>query len=213
MQANGMVSLGGSLSMKVITRAMKQRDADREARAWRRRNWLRMLLAGEHFVPAVAWLVSRLPGVTVAHGTLRAVVTRKGGIVLDLGVVGHHLITTAGKNFIAGSFNNTNEDEILKYHAVGTGVTAATIGDTALQAECTTALNPDSTRATGSQSVTGAVYTTVGTNTFDASAAVTEWGLFSQATGGGTLLDRQVFSVLNFAAADSFQTTYALTIS
>ena len=57
------------------------------------------------------------------------------------------------------------------------------------------------------------VFRTVGTNTVDSAAAVTEWGLLSQAaTGGGSLFDRQVFSALNLASGDSLQTTYDLTI-
>jgi hypothetical protein len=102
----------------------------------------------------------------------------------------------------------------MKFHGIGTGTTAAAAGDTALQTESTTALNPDSTRATGSLTNNGAqVFRTVGTNTVDATAAITEWGLLSQAaTGGGTLFDRQVFSALNLASGDSLQTTYDLTI-
>jgi hypothetical protein len=210
----GSTAPAGSLSAVVITRAEKARAAAAEARRWRLRNRLRMLARGELLVPLLARLAARYPGLGVIHGTLRGRLTRADGSVLDLGVMGHHLVTTAGKNFIAGCFNNTNEPEVLKYHGLGTGTTAAALADTALQTECTTALNPDSTRATGSQSVTGAVYTTVGTNTFDATAAVTEWGLLSQAaTGGGTLLDHQIFSALNMASGDSLQTTYTFTIS
>ena len=49
--------------------------------------------------------------------------------------------------------------------------------------------------------------------TFDNTAAITAWGLLSQAaTGGGTLFDRQVFSAINVASGDSIQFTYDLTI-
>jgi hypothetical protein len=135
-----------------------------------------MLTTGEHFVPHLARLVSLYPGLGVSYGTLTATVARRDGTTLDLGLVGHHLITTAGKNYLASTLDNTVEPESLKYHAAGTGTTAAAAGDTALQTECTTALNPDSTRAVGSQAHSTNTYTTVGTLTFDATASVTEWG-------------------------------------
>ena len=48
---------------------------------------------------------------------------------------------------------------------------------------------------------------------FDATAAITEWGLFSQAaTGGGVLWSRIVFAALNVASGDSIQFTYDLTV-
>ena len=53
-----------------------------------------------------------------------------------------------------------------------------------------------------------------GTVTFDASAAITEHGLFSQAaTGGGTLWDRTVFSAINVVSGDSIAFEYSVTLS
>ena len=75
---------------------------------------------------------------------------------------------------------------------------------------------PDSTRATGTttEGASANVYRTVGTNTVDASVAITEHGIFSQAaTGGGTLLDRSLFSAVNLASGDSLQSTYDATFS
>src|SRR5206468_11060454 len=129
-----------------------------------------------------------------------------------LATVRHHLHTTAGKNYLASSLDNPFEPELFKYHGAGTGTTAAAAGDTALQTECTTALNPDSTRAVGSQAHSTNTYTTVGTLTFDAAASVTEWGLLS-ATSAGTLLDRQVFTSVGVAIGDSIQFTYTFTQS
>ena len=103
----------------------------------------------------------------------------------------------------------------FKYHGAGTGTTAEASGDTALVTESTTALNPDSTRATGTQSQPSAnILQSVGTLTFDNTAAITEHGLFSQAaTGGGTLWDRTVFSAINVTSGDSIQFTYSATLS
>jgi hypothetical protein len=203
----GELGLSGGLGVRVV-----RRREDSIPR-WRRRNRLRMLLSGELFVPLAARLARRLPGLTPAYGELRVSVRRRDGRVDDYGLAGRHLIVTAGKNFLAGCFNNANEPEVLRYHGCGTGTTAPAAGDTALQTESTTALNPDSTRATGSQAVAANVYTTVGTLTFDATAAITEWGLLTQAaTGGGTLFDRQTFSAINVVSGDSIQFTYSLTV-
>jgi hypothetical protein len=56
--------------------------------------------------------------------------------------------------------------------------------------------------------------TSTATVSFDATAAITEHGLFSQAaTGGGTLWDRTVFSAINVVSGDSIQFAYSLTVS
>jgi len=111
--------------------------------------------------------------------------------------------------------DNTAEPESLKFHAFGTGTTAAAAGDTALQTECTTAYAVDNTRPTGSQAHSTNTYTTVATFTPDASVANTEWGLLNQASNaGGSLLDHQVYSVVTLnGTGDSLQTSYILTFS
>lgn len=154
-------------------------------------------------------------------GTVNATLTRANpkwwqAKTLNLGCIGKRVVTTAGVNYMRDDFNAaTGGADIgnFKYHACGTGAVAEAITDTALGAECTTALNPDSTRAVGSQSgATSKTYVTVGTLTFDAGAAITEHGLFSAASAG-TLWDRTVFAAINVVAADSIQFTYTLTIS
>jgi hypothetical protein len=132
-----------------------------------------------------------------------------------MGLASMRVVTTAGVNFLVDALQGTVEPEILKYHGVGTTNTAESSSDTALAAESTTALNPDSTRATGSltEGASANIFRTVGTLTADASIAAVEHGIFSQAaTGGGTLLDRSVFSTVNLASGDSIQFTYDLTL-
>lgn len=138
-----------------------------------------------------------------------------GTEVVDYGLIGVHLVVTAGKNYLAACFPNTNEPENLKFHGYGTGTTAAAAGDTALQTELTTQYATDNVRPTGSQASSTNTYTTVATLTPDAAVAITEWGLLSSATvGAGTLFDRQVFSSISLnGTGDSLQTTYVLTIS
>lgn len=182
----------------------------REVFWWRVRN-LPNLLRGASTLLLAAWL--KIP---VHFGTLRIQVLRADGTRLDLGVASLRVVTTAGVNFLVDALQGTVEPEILRYHGVGTGTNAEASGDTALQTESTTIINPDSTRATGSltEGASANIFRTVGTVTFDGSGAITEHGIFSQAaTGGGTLLDRSVFSAINVANLDSIQFTYDLTLS
>ncbi len=150
------------------------------------------------------------------YGVVRARHYQAGGGMLDLGVISLRVVTTAGVNFLVDAFQGTVEPEILRYHGVGVGVAAEAAADTALGTESTTILNPDSTRATGTlaEGASANIYRTVGTVTFDGAGAITEHGIFSQAaTGGGTLLDRSVFSAINVVSADSIQFTFELTLA
>lgn len=177
-------------------------------------------LAAIHFRPLKAGLdteqVGRLRAHLRANEPVRDLAAHFGGEVIDYGVLSRRLITTAGVGFLVDAWQNLTELENLKYHGVGTGVGAEATGDTALGTESTTATNPDSTRATGSltEGASANIFRTVGTTTFDASAAITEHGIFDQAaTGGGTLWDRSVFAALNVIALDSIQWTYDMTAS
>lgn len=133
-----------------------------------------------------------------------------------LGLAALRVVTNAGVGFIVDAFQNLTELENMKYHGTGSGSTAEAAGDTGLAAEYTTETNPDSTRATGTteEGATANIFKTVATNTYDATVAVVEHGIFSQAaTGGGVLLDRSVFSAVNLVSGDSLQTDYRLTLS
>ena len=143
-------------------------------------------------------------------------VLRADGREFDLGLVGVNLVTDAGVNFIVDAFQNITEIELLKFHGIGTGSTAEAVGDTALVTELTTQYTTDNTRATGT-TVEGAspnIYRTVGTNPVDATVALREHGILDQAaTGGGTLLDRTVFALINLDSGDSLESTYELTVN
>jgi hypothetical protein len=183
---------------------------DERVNAWRTSNF-RHLMRG-----ARRALTARSLGLSNFYGSLYLTKISSDGEVLELGLASMRVVTTAGVNFIVDAFQNTVEVENLKFHGIGTGTNAEASADTALQTELTTQYNPDSTRATGSltEGASANIFRTVGTNTVDATAAVTEHGILSQAaTGGGTLLDRSVFSVVNLASGDSLQSTYDLTFS
>lgn len=149
-------------------------------------------------------------------GSLDASVIRADGSSLDLGCLGSRVVTTAGVNYLRDDFAagaGGADISLFKYHGCGTGTTAEAVTDTALVTECTTVLNPDSTRGVGTQvNSVSKTYSTVATMTFDGAAAITEHGIFS-ATSAGTLWDRTVFAAINVASGDSIQFTYTLSIT
>jgi hypothetical protein len=134
---------------------------------------------------------------------------------LDYGVVSRRVVTDAGVTKLRDAFTNAFEAETFNFHGVGTGNTAEAVGDTALVTEITTVLNPDSTRATGTQTTPASnQYRSSGVVLFDGTVGIQEHGLFSQAaTGGGTLWDRSVFAVQNYVSGEQVTTQYTLTIN
>lgn len=173
-------------------------------------------------------LIDRISSITILESALSIVHLQKieehlhNGVVfvqqrpLDYGIVSRKVVTTAGVGFLVDAWQNSVELENMKYHGVGTNNTAESSSDTALGAESTTALNPDSTRATGSttEGASANIFRSVGTLTADNTIAAVEHGLFSQAaTGGGVLWDRSIFSTVTLVSGDSIQFTYDLTAS
>jgi hypothetical protein len=122
------------------------------------------------------------------------------------------LVTDAGVAYMAADFLAASSARInaFNYHDSGTGTTAAVAADTGLE----TAAGP-TTRATGTQSNPSAnVYRSVGTISYTGSLAITEWGIFADATrGSDTMWDHRVFSAINVVNGDSIQFTYNLTIN
>lgn len=128
-------------------------------------------------------------------------------------VIGN-LVTNAGLAGAAGRLMGSGSPAAFTYIGVGTGSTAASASDTALQTELATA---GLSRANGTVSL---VTTTVTndtaqtTNTFSVtgSEAVTESGVFN-ASSSGTLLCRQVFSAINVVSGDSLTITWKVQMS
>jgi hypothetical protein len=139
---------------------------------------------------------------------------------LMAGAFGPNLIVNAGEAFLVDAWQGTVEMEVMRYHGCGRGngsggATDPAEGDTTLQSEETTTLNPEQ-RAQGSLGEAAAsVFRTQGTLTFDGTVTggVVEWGLFSQqAHGGGTMWSRIEFAAINVGNGDSIQFTYDLTV-
>ena len=160
-------------------------------------------------------LAAKALKVPIVFGSVFHTVIRADGRRIPLGLASMRVVTTAGVGFVVDAFQNLVELEAMNFHGIGTGATAEAVGDTALVTELTTEYNPDNTRATGAQSEAAAnIYRTVGTNTVDAAAGIQEHGVFDQAaTGGGVLLDRSVFAVVNLGIGDSLESTYDFTVT
>jgi hypothetical protein len=195
---------------EVVLYGLPRDGLDPRVNDWRTKN-IRNLLRGARRV-----MIARAAGISQIYGALYLTHIKADGEVLELGLASMRVVTTAGANFLVDALQGSVEPELLKFHGLGTGTNAEATGDTALQTEITTQYNPDNTRATGNQGegASANVYRTIGTNTVDAAVANTEHGIFSQAaTGGGTLLDRSVYSVVNLANGDSLQSTYDFTVA
>ncbi len=137
-------------------------------------------------------------------GDLKIVLTDENGQIKHEQEI-KNLVVTTGKNFIASRMKDTT-DTAMSHMAIGSGTTAAAVGDTALGTQL------------GRVSLTS---TTVTTNnvayvaTFPAgtgTGAVTEAGLFN-ASSGGTMLCRTVFSVINKGSADTLGITWTVTVN
>lgn len=214
----GDVGFGGSVEMTVI----RPQPIVRKAPLWwRLRNQLtnRYILgwlAAYVVVPLVRTL--KLPLLT-GYSELRIVVRNgRTGELTDYGVVSRRVITDAFVTFLRDDWNGGGSDvNLFNFHGIGTGSTAESAAQTALVTESTTALNPDSTRATGTKSTPASnQIRSVGTLTCDADIACVEHGFFSTSgTGSGTLMDRSLFAVINLVGAnpDSIQCTYTATFN
>ena len=126
----------------------------------------------------------------------------RNGEVIDHRVL-PNLITNAGKAQVAGLINGVVTD-YFDYIAIGTGTTAPSASDTALEGEVARG-SADRSRVT--TSVTNDTAQFVYTFTFDSSYAITESGVFD-ADSGGNMLCRQTFSEINVASGDSLQITW-----
>lgn len=198
---------------QIIEHGMPSSDLPESVNRWRRSN-MRHLWRGARRVA-----LARSLNLPHFYGALYLTVSRGDGTVEELGLASMRVVTTAGVTFIATRLVDANTSiGNFDFHGFGTGATAEAIGDTALVTEETTQYATDNTRPTGTPTNPSAnVYQTVATYSPDSGAtrAITEHGVFSQAaTGGGTLLDRTLFSVVNLVAgSDSLQATYQLTLA
>ena len=171
--------------------------------------WFRTLIA--HIVRPMLLVTGGkddyFAGTVAPEARLMAKVFRANGDTEDLGIVSTKLVTTAFVNNVVDNLvAETTAFGDYKFHGMGTDNTAENVSDTALGTQV-------ESRATGSQSegASANIYQSVGTVTASAARAIVEHGLFN-ASSGGVLMDRSVFSVINLADGDAIQFTYELTV-
>ena len=115
-----------------------------------------------------------------------------------------NLVVTAGKNWVADRMNDANT--VMTHMAVGTGTTEALAAQTALITE-------NDRNALTSTTVTDNAVAYVATwAAGDATAAITEAGIFDAASSGD-MLARTKFDVVNKGSADSMTITWTITVS
>lgn len=176
--------------------------------SWRLRNTLRWQFIASWFAVFVVMPLARVFGIATAYGKLEATVTKADGTKINFGVLGWRVITTAFVTFVVDQLQTeTSVFGDFKFHDSGVGTTAENITDTGI--ETTDA----ESRSTGTQTESAAnAYRSVGTISYTTTKAITEHGLFNDATTG-TLMDRTVFAAINVVNGDSIQFTYTLTLS
>lgn len=195
----------------IMKYSMPQNGLSDEVNAYRKSN-LRNIWRGLKKIAVAEKL-----GIPTFWGNLYATVIRGNGQVIDLGLISTRVVTNAGVGYIVDAFQNSTELENMKYHGFGEDNTAESASDTALGSELSSEYPTNSTRPTGTttEGATANVYRSVATLSPDEDVAITEHGIFSQAsTAGGVLLDRSVFSAINLIGnSDSLQVTYDLTLT
>jgi hypothetical protein len=122
---------------------------------------------------------------------------------------GHNVITENGKEFLASFLNSSATGAatwLMRYVGVGTDSTA--------EAASNTALGTEVKRVSGVVTYTsGSIYQVVGTfATGSAAGDISEYGLFSDSSGG-TMLSRDTETTIPVGASDTLEVTMQLTLS
>lgn len=147
----------------------------------------------------------------IGKAELNAVIYRADGRVEKLGTIAKKKVTGAFvTDIVANMVTDTTAFGDYKYHDSGVGTTAEANTNTAIET------TDGESRVAGTQVAGGTgtapTYTSVATISYTSTKAITEHGIFN-ASSGGTLLDRSVFSAINVVNGDSIQFTYVLTIN
>lgn len=125
-----------------------------------------------------------------------------------------NLVVNAGLAYIANRMRNDSADAggkaKMSHMALGSGTTAAAAGQTDLVSILGAREALDSTTISGTNSEK--VVYVCGFEAGDATGAVTEAGIFNASTGGD-MLCRTVFSVVNKAADDTMTVTWTITLA
>ena len=139
-----------------------------------------------------------------ATGKLTIEIKNDKGTVIETREV-KNLVVDAGLDYIASRMKDTSATA-MSHMAIGTGSTAAAAANTTLGSEA------DRNALTSTTVTDNAVAYVASFAAGEGTGAITEAGIFN-ASSGGTLLCRTVFSVVNKGASDSMTITWTVTIS
>ena len=139
-------------------------------------------------------------------GRLDIVVTAEDGTVKQCESV-KNLVVTSGKGYVASRMKDTSAS-VMSHMAIGTGTTAAAAGNTALVSE-SARVALTSTTVNNNDVVYVATFPA---GTPSSAAAVTEAAIFN-ASSGGTMLCRTVFSVISKGTSDALSITWTVSAS
>jgi hypothetical protein len=118
-----------------------------------------------------------------------------------------NLVVTSGKTFIA-SLMTSASSAVMGWMELGSGTTAAAVGDTALQSAISGSRVVLSSNTSATNTVTYVASFPAGTGTGN----VTEAGIFNAASAG-TMLCRTIFSTVVKNSADSMSITWTITVN
>tara|TARA_A100001015_G_scaffold303674_1_gene393672 strand:+ start:282 stop:740 length:459 start_codon:yes stop_codon:yes gene_type:complete len=141
-------------------------------------------------------------------GQLNIVLKDKTGSVKDQREI-KNLVVNTGLAYIASRMTGTAK-AVMTHMAVGSGTTAAAATQTDLVSILGSREVLDSTTISGSNNEKVVYISSFEAG--DGTGAVTEAGLFN-ASSGGDMLCRTVFSVVNKAADDTMSITWTITLS
>jgi len=141
-------------------------------------------------------------------GVLTLVLCGPDGAVKERRVV-RNLVVGAGLGHIASRMTGTSSG-VMSHLQLGTGSTAATAADTALESALSprNALTSTTAGGTYNEQLTYVASFIAG----EATGSLREAGIFN-ASSGGTMLCRTVFPVVNKGAGDTLQVTWTVSLS
>jgi hypothetical protein len=139
-------------------------------------------------------------------GDVRIDLFDANGVVKDTREI-KNLVVTVGKNYIASRMKDATATA-MTHMELGTGTTAAAVGDTTLQ----TVISGSRVTLASTTVTTNAIAYIASFPAGTGTGAVTEAGIFNAASAG-TMLCRTVFSVVNKGAADAMSITWTITVS
>ena len=116
-----------------------------------------------------------------------------------------NLIVQVGKNFLANAVINSSSSPFVGM-AIGTGTTAASSSDTTLETEVARAAFTSSSVSTNVVSLSNTYGAGTGTG------SISEAGIFTNATSGGTMLSHVVFSPIGKGSLDTLTINWTITV-